>query len=241
MKKQKIHLICYSNTLFKKSQDRLAEEAASTKWFDTITKYDETLLSLEFKSTFENILNQKRGGGYWIWKFDIISKKMSEIDDNDIVIYIDSGCSINKNGLERLNDYIDMVNNNITGTISFQTPHIEKTYTIMEIFKFFNIVEDKKITDSGQYMATVIIMRKCPASREIISNCINCLKINKLLITDYYNKNQEDYFKDARHDQSILSVIRKMYDTVVINDETYFTPFGNSESLKYPFWATRYK
>jgi len=241
MIKQKIHLICYSNGLFKKSQERLIMEAEKSGWFDTITGYDETKLSEEFKETFSEILCQKRGAGYWIWKFDIISKKMAEIQENDIVIYMDSGCSLNLSGEKRFNEYIEMVNNNDTGTISFQTSHAEKTYTIREIFDFFNITSDERITNSGQYMATIIVMRKCPASIEIIQNCINCLKINKLLITDYYNKNQEKYFKDARHDQSLLSVIRKMYDTVLLGDETYFIPFGNEESMLYPFWATRKK
>ena len=67
------------------------------------------------------------------------------------------------------------------------------------------------------------------------------LNDNSLLITDYYNKNQNAYFKDNRHDQSIFSVIRKLNNPIIIKDETYFKPFGNTESLKFPFWATRKK
>ena len=60
------------------------------------------------------------------------------------------------------------------------------------------------------------------------------------LVTDYYNNTQHEYFRDHRHDQSILSVVRKILGSEVIpNDETYFKPFGNEESWKYPFWATR--
>ena len=40
-------------------------------------------------------VKQPRGGGYWIWKSHII-KKINEINDNDILIYLDAGCSINK-------------------------------------------------------------------------------------------------------------------------------------------------
>ena len=58
-----------------------------------------------------------------------------------------------------------------------------------------------------------------------------------------YNDNQEDYFIDNRHDQSILSVIRKMYNknVVTIPDETWFYKFHSKIGLKYPFWATRRK
>ena len=46
---------------------------------------------------------------------------------------------------------------------------------------------------------------------------------------------------DNRHDQSIISIIRKMHNPILLTDETWFHPFGNKESLKFPFWAMRKK
>ena len=48
------------------------------------------------------------------------------------------------------------------------------------------------------------------------------------------------YFIDNRHEQSILSIIRKMGNPILLTDETWF-PFGSKKSLNYPFWATRKK
>ncbi len=64
-----------------------------------------------------------------------------------------------------------------------------------------------------------------------------------LLFTDYYNRNkQHNKFISHRHDQSILSIISKIYGSDVIHgDESWMVPFGKGESLKYPFWATRTK
>tara|TARA_Y100000385_G_scaffold256105_1_gene282238 strand:+ start:26 stop:250 length:225 start_codon:yes stop_codon:yes gene_type:complete len=71
------------------------------------------------------------------------------------------------------------------------------------------------------------------------------LHANPLLFTDCYNKNQKYPFKDHRHDQSIFSVIRKMSNTILLKDETWFGGrtggFGTGKSKKYPFWATRQK
>ena len=54
-------------------------------------------------------------------------------------------------------------------------------------------------------------------------------------------KTKYDEFKDNRHEQSISSVLRKKIGSVVIDgDESWMQPFGRGESLKYPFWATRY-
>ena len=57
---------------------------------------------------------------------------------------------------------------------------------------------------------------------------------NRMLFTDKYNNKQEEYFKDNRHDQSIFSIIRKLYGSIVISDETY-----KNQRYKVPFIATR--
>ena len=60
------------------------------------------------------------------------------------------------------------------------------------------------------------------------------------MYTDHYNMAQYPYFRENRHDQSIFSLIRKLYGSVVIDgDESWMLPFGEGESLNYPFWATR--
>jgi hypothetical protein len=69
----------------------------------------------------------------------------------------------------------------------------------------------------------------------------NVIYENPLLFTDYYNNNQESYFKDNRHEQSVFSIIRKMNNPILLEDETWFPNFGSEESLKYPFWATRFR
>ena len=53
------------------------------------------------------------------------------------------------------------------------------------------------------------------------------------------NNNQKEFFRDNRHDQSILSVSRKIHGSLVLPEETWFESFGCENSLKYPFWATR--
>jgi len=42
---------------------------------------------------------------------------------NDIIVYVDGGCSINPQGKQRFNDYINMVNNHWCGLLRFHMPH----------------------------------------------------------------------------------------------------------------------
>jgi hypothetical protein len=234
-----IHLITYGNHKFEKSKKRLHKEAIDTGWFDTVTVYGPEDLDNDFKERFELILKQSRGGGYWIWKSHIIKKKLGEIKENDILIYLDAGCSINPEGKNRFEEYIELLNRSGEGIISFQLPHLEKIWTTKEIFNYFNVNINSEISNSGQILSGIRIMKKTKNLINLINIESKTLHNNPLLFTDYYNKNQENYFKDNRHEQSIFSIIRKMNNPILLNDETYFEPFGNKESLKYPFWAKR--
>jgi hypothetical protein len=237
-----IHLITYGCDKYEKSKNLLYNEALTTNWFNSISVYGPNDLDNEFKTRFKDILNQPRGSGYWIWKVYIINKKLNEIKDGDILIYLDAGCTINKKGERRFYEYIDLLNNNNNnneGIISFSMPLAEKAWTTKEIFNYFNVSTNSEIANSGQLHSTILIMKKNNKLINIINNYYKLLYTNPLLFTDYYNNNQQPYFIDNRHDQSIFSILRKIYGSIILNDETWFQPFGSNYSLAYPFWGTR--
>lgn len=234
----KIHLITYADGNFEKAKQRLCKEAYGTGWFDTVKGFSPNDLSDEFKNTYKDILKMKRIAGYGIWRSYIITQTLDNMNDNDILIYLDAGCSINKNGKKRFYEYIEMLNDE-TPIISFQMPHLEYKYTTKEIFEYFNVSNKEEITNTGQILDGILVMKKNDKLADLINLWGKALNDNPLLFTDYYNNNQNAGFIDNRHEQSIFSVIRKMYNPLLLEDETWFTPFGNKESLQYPFWATR--
>ena len=237
-----IHLITYGDEVFKNSKKRLFNEARRTGWFDTLTVYGPSNIDDRFKEKFKDILKNKKGGGFWIWKPYFIKKRLSEINENDILIYMDAGCSINPKGVERFKEYIDMLNKSEESIISFQmSHHPEKKWTTKEIFDNFSVGYNSRIANSGQIIATVIPLKKNKDSQSLINRWLNILSNNPKLFTDYYNENQEEYFKENRHDQSVFSLIRKKNDTILIEDETFFLDYNTIEALKSPFWATRKK
>lgn len=237
-----IHLITYGDSKYTESKKRIYNQANRLGWFDTITLYSPEDLDEEFKKQFKDILELPRGGGYWIWKPYIIKKHMDMIKEDDILIYIDAGCYINPKGAERFKEYIEMLNNSEEGCISFQmSQYKEKTWTTKEIFELLNIHNDSNdILETGQIMATIKMFKKNANAVNIVSAWLNALYRNPLVFTDHYNKNQCEGFIDNRHDQSVCSIICKLYKTIILEDETYFeNGFGNEVSLRYPLWATR--
>ena len=81
-------------------------------------------------------------------------------------------------------------------------------------------------------------MKKCNHSLLLINECLKLLDFDKNLITDFYNKNQGEYFIDNRHDQSILSLMRKKYNSIVLNDETYIKIKNDNFVSKLSFYSS---
>lgn len=250
----KIHFITYGNERFSNSKERLVNEAKEFNEFASIRTYGPEDLPLDFVNNYKNILEQQRGGGFWIWRPIILNDALKYINDNDYLVYLDAGCKLNKEGKERFQEYISLLNNSQYGILSFQmsgakgpgTLAPEKVWTIKEIFEYFRIDVDNNlennIANSGQYLGGVLILKKNEHLKKYMEVYTKTILENPLLCTDFYNNNnrQISEFSDNRHEQSISSILRKIHGSVVIDgDETWMVPFGEGESLKYPFWAAR--
>jgi len=250
---QKIHFITYGNDRFAESKARLLTEAEQFGEFASIQGYGPENLSPEFRQTYKSIMTQPRGGGYWIWRPIIIQHALLHMNENDILIYLDAGSSLNPKGKARFFEYIDLLNNSPEqyGTLAFQMSgncgpgnlEVEKWWTTREIFEHFEVDLNGEIANSGQYLGGILVMKKNDHLKRYMEIYLSTLLTNPLLCTDYYNNNNQiPEFRDNRHEQSITSVLRKIMGSVVIDgDESWMLPFGEGESLKYPFWATRIK
>lgn len=219
--KQRIHFISYGNKRYNKAKERIKKEALATEWFDNVKIYEPKDLTVEFKEKYKEVLGMDRGGGYWIWKLDIIKQELSLINDGDILVYCDAGCVINKCGEKRFIEYIDMLNKSDKGIISFQMNTPEKKWTTKKIFDYFDLEVEGKIGKSGQIIGGILVMKKCNKIIKMYDEYERVLDYNMFLVTDRYNgEKQTAIFRENRHDQSIFSIIRKIYGSIVLKDET---------------------
>ena len=239
----KKHFITYGTNKYYHSKFRLIKQVESLNLFDSVNAYDEKSLTIDFKEKHREVLSNKHGGGFWIWKLDIIKEKLDKLRDGDFLIYADAGCVINNEGKERLLEYFDMLNKSEYGIISFQMDHKELNWTTSDVFKYFDVDLKSTIANSGQIMATILIMQKKPHLLKIIEETYKVLDYDDKLFTNEYGsvdnkKTQHAGFKDTRHDQSIMSVIRKIHGSIILSDETLS---HLPESKKWPIWAKRLK
>jgi hypothetical protein len=233
--------ITYGCNKFDHSKKRITQQAIECGWFDSVKAFNPSHLDSEFKNEFKTTLNNAKGGGFWLWKLHILDRVLGDLNDGDIVVYCDAGCSINIHGERRFNEYKEMVGDSKIGMLSFQTPRPEKLVTTYNIFEAFGVEENDMIRETGQLLAGIIILKKTQYSIDMLNHCLDVFKSDNNLITDYYsNKGQIKNFTLNRHDQSLLSVARKLHKSILIPDETWVPGImKNPKAKEFPLWMSR--
>ncbi len=245
-----VSFITYGNEKFSSSRERIIKEAAQMGIFNGIIKgYSEVDIDEDFKQTVKGAIHSDRGGGYWIWKPYIIHKTMKMLNDNDYLVYTDAGSRLNRSGVDRLKEYIEMIKPDTGKSILAMelSGFKESVWTTSEIFNYFEV--DDNIKNSSQIIATVVILRKSPESMNMIDKWLETALKKPLMFTDHYNheaKRLNPEFRDNRHDQSIFSIILKQEphksNAVIIGDEVDDLVSGTKNGMeRYPILALRLK
>jgi hypothetical protein len=231
-----VHFISYGNDRYRKARKRIRYEAYRFG-FQNVSVYRPADLPQTFQRKFADMLELPRGGGYWVWKICIIHESLLRMKEGEILVYCDSGCTINAGGRKRFIEYLDIVLQDPSGILSFGFNQMlkEKCWTIRELYEAVGCAVD----ESPQLVGGILLLRKNATVMKMIDEADRIIGENPLLITDHYNKNQESYFIDNRHDQSLLSLLRKKYGSPVLLDETYASGDDWTPLAKMPFWATR--
>lgn len=236
-KNKKIYLCSFGSLDLYPSALRLKKQAESFNIFDEILIYNE--YNLPYDEKFEKELRKKlipsRGFGYWCWKPFIVMNTLESMNDNDILLYTDVGCHLNKEAINKFYEYLDIVIEN--GALCFELGHIEKLWTKSDLFNYFNVLDDKNITDSFQRSATSFLLLKNDFNLNIVNKWLQVFYDDFSLADDTPSKiSNADMFIENRHDQSIFSILSKIYDFYILSYKEFET--GNK---KFPLNSLRDK
>jgi len=227
--------ISFASKAMYRTLDRIQHEAESMNFFDEIYCCKEKDLDPTFYQKYHHFMQYSRGFGYWIWKPQIIYQYLKLINDGNIIIYCDAGCVLNPQGLPRLKEYVDMVVGDEKGILSFSLDHLEHHWTKSDLFDYFDVRHNPTITDTHQLMATSFIIKKTDYTVKMFEEALSIIENKLYLITDHPSQSPNfNGFIEHRHDQSILSVLRKLVGGVVITDETY-----PPNQMDKPIWASK--
>ena len=234
-----VHFLSYATDEFHQSRSRLAFEALRTGWFTNISVIGPQNLSRGFKFDYDAVLKSKRMAGFGIWKAEIIQDYLQYMSEGEFLVYLDAGCSINIEGKTRFMEYLKLIEWSPFDILSFELTKPEHWYTTQHVFEFFNIngERDSFVYQTPQLAAGILIMQKGDHLRRFLSEVGNTLAFDPWLFSDNHNdenRKLDPMFIEGRHEQSIMSVVRKLIGSVVLKDETWPPPLP-----QFPFWATR--
>ncbi len=232
--------ITYGSKRFIKSSKRIVKEAKSLQLFDECRRYSVNDLPIPIKSS--PLFLTEKGGGFWLWKPYIIADTLSKMAENDILVYCDAGCTLQKS--DKWNEYFSLVKN--TNILFFQyqsdkdygwskfnpdfidSPKI-KYWAKRELVEHFVEFKMDLITEKNKLLAGFIIIRNTAASRSIINDWLQLMLYYPHLVADLFiheRTAQLEHFSQHRHDQSVISIIARNYEEnekVIIIDEDFET------------------
>ncbi len=217
-----IYEISYANDFYSKALKLNAITAKYLGKADRVISYKPNDIDNDFFEKNKNILEAKRGNGYWLWKPYFISKTLNMINEGDYLYYCDAG-SICIRKIKHLADFLeDEAGQDI---LCFNYPNYEYEYTKKEAFDLMGL-NRTEIINSYQYSAVFIFIKNTERAREIINEwLLNCE--NPMILTEIEMCSEDEHYKgyiDHRYDQSVWSLVCK---------KNGLKPFRNPSTSKY--------
>ena len=191
--------------------NRLINQAKQMNIFTETILYNGEYLQKdsEFWNKHGNfITNNDRGYGYWLWKSYVIKKTMENMNDGDILLYLDCGCELSVNSKNKLLECMNVVKTDkIVGT----TTCVEREWNKMDLL-------EKLDMNKNEYLNT--------AQRQGGTNLFLVCKETRVLVNEWYEISCDYHyiddspsiiqnlncFREHRHDQSIFSLLTKKYN-----------------------------
>ncbi len=235
--------ITFGSNQFKIQRKHLVNLVKNSEIYDHTIAFTPEDLSIDFQSRFSNVLKIEKGFGNWIWKVDILKQTLEKMNQGDSLTYSSAGSSFNIMGIKRLRYYFDLLESSKSGNLRFKLPKLyEYQWTSKQIFEYFNIPLTSEIAMGEQYSANTFMMKKNKTSENIVNEFLNLIYTDENLVTNNYDfTNQIPEFKENRNDQSILSVLSKIYEVdTVLTQEQNFARFDMNQ-YNYPFLSVRKK
>ena len=217
---KKCVFVTYGTSQYAGALTRIRREATATRWFTDVRVLGPADIPSSYRNSLKEILNCPKGGGYWIWKPLILREQLRRLSNNDILVYADAGCHVNKKG--DFARYLGIIEGSPFGSLSFEMAFIKEQWTHPRVFEHFSVACNDTIRTSGQYIATILPFRVCDRVRELVEVVCDVVDNDPLLFTDLEIPTSSSLlFQQCRHDQSIWSVAKKKLGTTAIPDETW--------------------
>lgn len=197
-----------SDNIYETSRIRL-NISAKQFGIDIINSIDFNYLKgTDFYIDNKEVLNEKKGLGYWLWKPYIILESMKSLVEGDIVVYSDCGIEI----IESITPLIDICKKQDPILLFGNGNFPNSIWTKRDCFILMDC-DNETFWRSQHCDASFSLFRKCEQSIGFLNEWLKFARDGRIL-TDIPNVcGQENLsgFIEHRWDQSILSILAQKY------------------------------
>ncbi|WP_180380878.1 hypothetical protein [Campylobacter lanienae] len=216
--------------------------------FDKICIYTEASLPIKFREDFKdkffvgkgnnytptwngkdssdfNGFMPTRGFGYWCWKPKVILMTLEQMNDNDILLFVDIGCEFNYSKANDMTQMLKQVDKNEFMGVLHNA--LNKNYQKGDTLKHFGLTNDENFLNSKQVLGGLLFMKKNKKTLSIINEWMDIFYNNFNFVDDTPSlyENHKDFIRNL-HDQSVLNAIMYKYQCVNFPIEYYFDRYN---------------
>lgn len=209
--------ISYGSENYLESLRRIGKEAQKLGIFSKVILYTEKDMPPFIQAS--PLKAYGRGDGYWVWKPYIIWKTMQEYP-NSIVVYADSGCTLQPN-MEEWNRWFELLETYDTLTFQYRLDYIypwqqedkkcltvDAQWTKESLIRYFDpMIGNRDWINEGQVLSGLVLAHK---NSKLVKMWMDIVLMHPELVVDCFGKEiveQSKEFREHRHDQSVLSAL----------------------------------
>jgi hypothetical protein len=211
----KIHVVSFAHNCCAKAQKNLEETAMQNGAYRVYSLNLDTLEAPEYIK--RQILSNKRGAGYWVWKPYCISQILKIASPGDIVIYVDSSTYFNKS----MENIISLINKN--SILAFKhggdlTP--QNNWTKMDAVSHFGYLHDwcQNGGMQDQFIGAFVGVKNNETGNFLVKLWIDAVQDISLYDDSPGILRNCEGFQESRHDQQMLSLILYKYFNLTFPD-----------------------
>ncbi len=210
--------INYANKPWENAQ-KLNSKMALKYGAEKVIEYTPEDIDATFLEENKDVLNQKRGNGYYLWKPYIIADAFEKTQRDDYIVYTDAGSVFIRNFLP----LIDIMREKKLDVMAFCNCEKEINWSKRDALILMGM-DNPQTLQSNQFCGGYVIVRNCEEAKRLITEWVRYAK-DERIVTDNANvMGYENYseFRENRHDQTVWSLLCKKNGVPAFRDPSQY-------------------
>lgn len=234
-----VHFASFASGRLLGSLTRIHAEAVALGRFRSIRTLTPRWLGRDYWAVHaETARRHRRGFGFWTWKPYVVRRLLGEIPAGDILVYCDAGCSLNVEGVPRLDTYASLAAGHPSQVLAFTLDQTVGAWT--KRATLLAAAAPDEVRARPMVSATALVVRSSAVAADLVREWER--RMGDLTIVDDSPSpgGEHPEFKAHRHDQSVFSLLAYEREIQTIPDETWWHPVWD-ERRDFPIHARRWR